>query len=572
MSSVSSRNGPTTQQVPKEFYTWPFPDGPIRIQLAADVIGRLRRIVATSAPANDLQNGSETGGFLLGKVDAETDTVQIWNYRPVPRQSRADRHYTVPGRVEYEKVVEETRQTGDGLQVVGYYRSHLRVGLYLDDEDLAFCQECLSDRLSAFLLVKPQDDGSFSAGFFFSDNGHIHSPFSFLEFPLSVDKLQFEATPNPAVENGDAKAEETPASPVEPDKVLHLIPTAYDIKPEQTEEAGSAEKASWFSWKIGALIGTVVLAIALGVLYLAFWRPVKAPAPVAATAPAPASPFSLQAETRGSDLRVSWDRSAPALSDAVSATITVRDGGLEPQVITLDADQLKAGSLLYRPSSDRVEFRMESNGGQKAKEVVLAMIRGELPKPETQQPQPEQAAQTVPAPAETPQTEQPKAPLRTFVPPKQQSTEDAAHVVYVEPPSVPQSDVNSQLPASGIIPAVSIPTGAPPPPPEVKEAPKPAPVTYSPARPLQRTPLQASSQFLKTWVTSDMQIEVNVLVDTTGKVTEAAVPSTAVGQALRDLVVANVKTWRFEPARKNGQPVVSQTKVTFQLRRPTGSF
>jgi TonB family protein len=64
-------------------------------------------------------------------------------------------------------------------------------------------------------------------------------------------------------------------------------------------------------------------------------------------------------------------------------------------------------------------------------------------------------------------------------------------------------------------------------------------------------------------------VELNVLVDETGKVTEAQVvsgPTVRVG--LNEAAVENVKRWKFRPATKNGIPVKVWFPVKIDFRLP----
>jgi periplasmic protein TonB len=64
-------------------------------------------------------------------------------------------------------------------------------------------------------------------------------------------------------------------------------------------------------------------------------------------------------------------------------------------------------------------------------------------------------------------------------------------------------------------------------------------------------------------------VELNILVDETGKVTEAQVvsgPTVRVG--LNEAAVENVKRWKFRPATKNGVPVKVWFPVKIDFRLP----
>jgi protein TonB len=64
-------------------------------------------------------------------------------------------------------------------------------------------------------------------------------------------------------------------------------------------------------------------------------------------------------------------------------------------------------------------------------------------------------------------------------------------------------------------------------------------------------------------------VELNVLVDERGNVTDAQVSSGAGGKAgLNEAAIENVKRWKYRPATKDGVPVKVWTSVRVQFQLP----
>src|SRR5262249_42211937 len=74
--------------------------------------------------------------------------------------------------------------TAGGLSVVGFYRSHTRDGLYMDEADLSVAQHYFPDAGNVFLLIKPFASRTSIGGFFFWENGEINRQSSYLQFPF----------------------------------------------------------------------------------------------------------------------------------------------------------------------------------------------------------------------------------------------------------------------------------------------------------------------------------------------------------------------------------------------------
>jgi hypothetical protein len=278
----------------RHFFSWTFPGAPIRIEFALKTVERLKREVRRAG-------SEEIAGFLLGSATAGTPrVVEIADSKSVPR-SGGVRAFT-NGASEL------------GGRLAGYYRSRHGKGVCLDEEDVSIIRACLRDSCSVFLVMHPEPHGDITAGFFFWDDGHINTGFSFLEFPLDAAEL-------PAVRR--------------------------DPKPESQRSA---------RWRRAALVAAAALVCL--VPFVATVVPKQPP-------PSPSAPaLGLRAVFRGPDLVLTWNNSADALTPSSRGVLWIRDGEQE-QSMALATEQLRAGRILYTPRSSKIRFRLQVLGGDR---------------------------------------------------------------------------------------------------------------------------------------------------------------------------------------------------------------
>jgi len=546
-----------------EFYTWTFPGAPVRIHLHLSLVERLAPEVKRAfdaVPAHSV----EIGGLLLGTADFKSSpVVEIKDFVPFLSEYRPDHRFILSegDQRKLEKKLEAIREErADGLTVVGYYRSHIGIGLSLNESDLAVAEAHFYDPADVFLLVKPSMDGSSTAGFFFWDNGRIDSEFTFLEFPFDARQLTgARVKPSIPLRERDSKESETPESPPQLD-----APQGVEVEPQAPplRERRATHKPPWLWYPL-----FTVLMIALGAVgYQALLKwsgPASGEANVA-TAASDSAALALRVERKDSDLRVSWNRKATALIQAKEAALSIRDGDAQQQELRLTLEQLRYGSVLYTPANASVQFRLEVTGPDdtKTSESVLALTAPKAPiiaigKPET-------------APRPTPKNE----PAGDSVRDRKELTPrggkpnvvEPASVALVHPPAKPpeasgqkQAAVRDPLPApTAQKPSVAAPA------PSAQRSPAPS---YVAARPIHQTqPILPLG--VRRLIASAVEVDVRVRIDETGRVVKAEpmpsnkpVSSSLVGAA-RDAALL----WRFEPAHSGNQTVPSDLVLRFQYR------
>lgn len=93
-----------------------------------------------------------------------------------------------------------------------------------------------------------------------------------------------------------------------------------------------------------------------------------------------AQSLGLHVEYQGERLLVTWNRGSPAIRSAVQGILRIDDGGQHRDVM-MDATQMVAGSVLYKPASSDVIFRLEvqNDRGTAAAESIRVLDAGKPP-------------------------------------------------------------------------------------------------------------------------------------------------------------------------------------------------
>jgi TonB family protein len=255
-----------------------------------------------------------------------------------------------------------------------------------------------------------------------------------------------------------------------------------------------------------------------------------------------------------------------------------------------------AGGALFLQKGDTGERRVPvvaenavpagAPSGRPSPTAVDGAVPGVQEQPLTQAPAEDIAEETTPAPdgglpegAVDSGGPKPRA-TRAFVPPAATRQQAPAQITSLDPPPVQQA--SSPWGSSGLTAqlAPGTPVAPPPAPPtEMRQAPPPKPaepvktvdVSYVQPRAVRRVEPSVPTQFRRTLINKDTEVEVNVQIDANGRVTGADVVSGTASKLLGTFVTNAARSWSFEPARMNGKPVASETRILFLFRAlPTG--
>jgi hypothetical protein len=327
--------------------------------------------------------------------------------------------------------------------------------------------------------------------------------------------------------------------------------------------------------------------------------------------------LGMRASQQGEDLLLSWDGTTQAVQAATEGLLQIDDGA-QHREIALDHGGIANCSMLYKPTSDDVVFRLEVRGkegvhGAESLEVVGARTRAA----DLEQPRP-----SAPAPEVQPEPDRPRAENKlpvavaanrrvsknNFAKPGSQTASRrplkvsggaagrtprlSSEPLYARQnaPSLPMSSITTtQLPT---LSAQQLPK--PPPAPSAAAAKssaraaeslgsstkpsspvrdstlrgdmKSAPASYVPPRPLKWTAPDAKSLGISR-MSAATDVQIKVRIDDSGRVTSAhaLLDGSTHNEAVTAAVTAAVKQWIFEPAKMQGKNVPSEQIVVIRV-------
>jgi hypothetical protein len=321
-------------------YTWTFPGCPIQIRLRLEIVDALQRLIER---AQDLGASAPPGGLLLGD-SASPGVTEIAGIQPL------------------EALDSETAEAAVGeaeCEVVGFFRaapgSSLQPGasLRMTEDDVALAGGLFRQPSSVVLLIETVEAATAKAAFFFWDGGKMLGDFSLMDFPL--DRYQLAAL------------ERQRTAP----RGIQQIDPELKLEPDQAPATGSRP------WSARAVRTAGALAILGMAVYFSSTRSSHQPVSNAlepVVAPAPASTLGFRVERQGTDLLLSWDHRSPSIMDATFGLVLIREKD-RTRNVALTPEQLRSGSVRYKPASDEVEMELNvATGDHLVKESVIAVL------------------------------------------------------------------------------------------------------------------------------------------------------------------------------------------------------
>ena len=578
-----------TQRV-SPHYVWRVPGAPLQISISIELVRRIRGYLTAHSERSP---NSEAGGLLLGKP--RPSGVEIGDFTPLFHDDTPGPHFVFSDaeKPNLRSRIEEMNRLGSELSVVGYFRSDVREGISLYEDDLALIREFFSDHSNVFLIIRNAETPHPTAGFFFWDANCIFSSFSFMEFSFheSVLASALPAVNSAPVPDDDGKAGQQLAASVQ----VSAAGNGFKLDPAPVEELrnqAARHPLPSRRWVVGAGI-TVALGLGLGVYSLVARRVVSSPTipqkVLARTGFQPAS-MGLAVSRSGTDMSIVWNGQAPLITGARVGMLTIEDGNSRHD-LPLTRSDLLSSRLIYTPKSNTVRITLEifAHDGKVTRENVIAVANAAAPmaaagaptaaaadaRPNRVEVPVDKSARRSQPPSESQVTE--RNPPRDFVPPVARM-ESPRVVTPAEPPPAiaPRMDVpRMDLPGVQLAAAV--------PPPVRQDAPNSP--SEKPPQPLQAIsqPVQAISQpvlqppvplrqvrpvlppNVKAMLTGRVNVKVRVQVDATGRVNAAEPLNTAgsLGRFLGSAAASAARTWTFEPATMAGRKVPGELTVEF---------
>jgi len=174
---------------------WRIPQCPFWIECSSATLDLIRQEIESSS--NSSSGARETGGVLFGKN--EPGRIRIVTYRQLDCE-----HAMGPGFVLSEKdekrladliAAPGTEAVLHGLEVLGWYHSHIYSKIFLSERDLQLHSRHFSAPFQVALVLQPSSERLARAGFFFrEDAGIMRTDSSYEEFAIE------SAPPTPEVQ------------------------------------------------------------------------------------------------------------------------------------------------------------------------------------------------------------------------------------------------------------------------------------------------------------------------------------------------------------------------------------
>lgn len=347
-----------------KFGTWAAPESPVAVEYSLVVIEEIRQVVADGFQR--LQRGGiEVGGVLYGT--REDRIVRILAMREIACEHARGPTFHLSENDRAALTAQLTRDKEDmrleGLLVVGWFLSHTRSDVTLQQSDLDTYRTFFPQPWQVTMVVHPGRAGAMRAGFFVREpDGTVKGERSYQEFnfPARLAGLS-DRTPRerrPLMDPPPADRFPSARYPVEPDGAGPQEPlqdprTRYDAPlfgqpsrpiPQYSPYPNTGRKIPW------AIIGVVVAVLLAAVAGLKFLGPQLN-----------AEPLSLGMIEQNGQLQIQWNRASRSILNASGGTLEIVDGQ-QKRDIPMNRNELAQGSFTYARQSGDVQVRLTVTG------------------------------------------------------------------------------------------------------------------------------------------------------------------------------------------------------------------
>lgn len=580
------------------YYVWEPAGHGMAILLNLKVVERLKQA---------LEADHERGGILLGRAEPSSGTNRrvtvIEDYEPAGCEHVRGPAYYLSGNDKADFKKRLRFHSGRANYPVGFFRTHLRKGMYLDEADFSIAREFFSGPGDVMMIARPEQGDVPRAGFFFWQDGRMQRQSSYMPFPL--DRAALESAGYAILQGSDRHDGTSAERP------------ATRTSPIAREPAPAVRRTHISNRALYAALAAVLLLL----MPVVWWAATRA-GKVQETG------IQLGVQRTGQALRLTWDPGTQVVRSANDAVVLISDGGQERRM-HLDSEQLKEGSVLYIPHSTDVSFRMDlrkiaqegtesvrflseqspsvamqspvtsspvtstapAPGVRSVPKIVTAPPQAVVRRAPVQvarvqaKPNPAPAVNKAEPPAQPPA--QPPAPVQS---PAEISSADRARMerpaepraaaepeVKSAPDREPAKEVRVQRPR--MEPSVII-TTHPAPPPKIRQMVEKVPLVrmiqsreykagsdFRPARPYRevtpRVPPRIARELPGEW-----RVDLKLKIDSGGRVKDIDALSPRADGRLVDLAADAMSRWRFEPARLRDKPISSEMYVVLRFRNP----
>jgi len=337
-----------------EYFVQDAPDLPVAIHVNLDAVDRIGQEVM-SGFGKVPRRGAEVGGILLGSVDdGDRPVVRIEDFKPIPVEYRFGPSWLLSDGDEAHFVEALGQASAGESRPVGLVRSNTRPDPNLTTDDIALLDRYFPERPLVMLMIRPFATRPSVAAFYARADGSFEPGMAAgPEFPFRRRALKptEEETHVAAIPRHESPPlqETSPATAPEPAEAPHETAPVASAAIERIAAMLPAERPSAWIW-----VPLSFIFLLLGVL-LGFQAAVDFRGAAATTNP---YDLKLTVAKSGDNLTVKWDHAAPAIRAAQRGTLYI-DEGAQERPVELGSTELTSGSVVYSPSSKRVEFRLQ---------------------------------------------------------------------------------------------------------------------------------------------------------------------------------------------------------------------
>jgi hypothetical protein len=407
------------------FLIWKAPGKAPSVKIGHDVIERMTVDIMRGFGVTR-RRGTEVGGILLGKISgAEEPLVLIYDYETIPCEYSQGPSYLLSERDLHafrHAVSQWGKEISPDQYVVGYFRSHTRDGLQLEEADVKVFHQHLKDPLAIALVVKPFATRAAEAAFFLQAGGRLQNKPTLPEFQFTRSESALpnevsrapggepltKAEPGEVAEDGFEEDTTVAVAPVSaapvPPAPAPSPPVARQERPEpvverelprqlperprpesralredrpvRTRPAPVAPAAPMFGayypaqphpWRSRLLWVAYTLAVfgfgaVVGFEYSGseVSRLQLESRTSGTPVSSPVDPYSVQlsAIEQEQSVLVRWNRDSEAIRTALHGVLTITEGAASKEV-KLDFPELRNGSVLYHKVGQQVSFRLD---------------------------------------------------------------------------------------------------------------------------------------------------------------------------------------------------------------------
>ena len=351
------------------FGTWTVPESPVDIEYSMIVIDEIRQAVAEGFQRLS-RGGIEVGGILYGTVVGRK--LRIMAVREIACEHARGPTFHLSDNDRALLTAQLERERDDprlsGMVAVGWYLSHTRSEITLQQNDLDVYSTFFPEPWQVTMVIRPERASSMRAGFFVRESdGTVKTDHSYHDFAFP-DKLagildrparergergeRLERRGAARLSEGTEAVEAAMRASLDADDVARHEDSGFrqPVRPEVDFAYPGAPRKLNLPW---AALAVVAVGVVLAVVGMRFFGPHLN-----------VEPIGLAMSEHEGELRIQWNPASRSIRSAARASIEITDGGnaAGKQVIDLTPTQLASGNLTYARKSGDVQIRMAVSG------------------------------------------------------------------------------------------------------------------------------------------------------------------------------------------------------------------